>query len=403
MQPTSTPHPRAPRQRRCRAVRRPVPALLLLTAALAAPAYAVENSRLINFDGQTPAAAMTGADGQMTIEPLNGSITMGPNRTYGIGTPGYPTGTTFTVTPAPNATPYRLDVTDQRTTSVTWVSATCMNPSTLALEPCDLSNAALFPRASNPIGGGAYWQISEFFWDSATQELAIYTPGATNQNIQSNGMNILLPPYVREIKFRTTNFGAADSIFGFVYVADAPSVSKSFAPATVQPGGQSTLTINLHNPDLGAPVPGTHVLDQLPAPLQVVSATHTCTGGTLTAPAGGSTIELTGASIPVGDCQITAQVSWPGTASGITACTATPTVTNTITPGTSFGDGQFSTAAGQMATPAEATLSCNAPPPPVDPPVKPTAVPTLDEWGRLLLSALMAVTGLLLFARSRRA
>ncbi|WP_429015149.1 IPTL-CTERM sorting domain-containing protein [Comamonas sp. 4034] len=143
-------------------------------------------------------------------------------------------------------------------------------------------------------------------------------------------------------------------------MADAPSISKAFAPLAVTPGTQSTLTITLKNPGLGAPIPGVSVTDALPAPLKLVSASHTCTGGTLTAAAGSTSVTLTGSTLPVAGCQISAVVEWPGDAAGISACTATPTVTNRITP-----PAQFSTAVGQLNTEALADLSCSYTPPAV--------------------------------------
>lgn len=339
----------------------------LLASSFTFSAYAVENSRLIQFNGQAiplPASSATvsSANGSMTIAPMlaGNGLNFPANQSYGLNVPGYPTGTTFTITPATSAVPHRLGVSDQRTSSTQYISAKCVNPATLALDACDFSNTTLFPRTFNPPGGGAFWQTADVQWDSTNKQLVVTTPGPGNQNIQSTGMYIDLPPYVREVTFRANNYGNADSIFGFVAVADAPSVTKAFAPATAQPGGQSTLTITLKNPDLGAPVPGLNVTDALPAPLQLVSATHTCTGGTLVAAAGSDTLSLVGATIPTAGCQITAQVQWPATSAGINACQATPTVTNTITP-----PAQFNTAIGQMDTPATAPLSCSYTPPQV--------------------------------------
>lgn len=338
--------------------------------------HAVENSRVIQFNGQAapaPASSATvsSANGSMTISPMvaGNGLNFPTSQSYGLNVPGYPNGTTFTVTPATTAVPHRLGVSDQRTSSTQTISAKCVNPTTLALEPCDFGNTTLFPRTFNPPGGGAFYQMADVQWNSTLQQLVVTTPGPGNVNIQSTGMYIDLPPYVREVTFRADNYGNADAIFGFVTVADAPSVTKAFSPAAVQPGGQSTLTITLKNPDLGASVPGVNLTDVLPAPLQLVSATHTCSGGTLTGAAGSGTLSLAGSTIPVGGCQITAQVQWPDTSAGISACQSTPSITNTITP-----PAQFNTAIGQMDAPAAAALSCSYTPPQVSVACLPTEI-----------------------------
>ncbi|MDR2330582.1 MAG: IPTL-CTERM sorting domain-containing protein, partial [Comamonas sp.] len=213
---------------------------------------------------------------------------------------------------------------------------------------------------------GPYTQNTVYNWYGApTNALEPYTPPGGGG--QSNGGYITLPPYVREVTVTAYGSGNPDFSGADLYVADAPSVSKAFAPAAVNPGGQSTLTITLKNPGLGAPIPNMNVTDVLPAPLKIVSASHTCTDGTLTAAAGSSTLSLTGATLPTAGCAITAQVEWPGDAAGISACVATPTVSNRITP-----PAQFNTAVGQLYTEALAALSCAYTPPVVSVACTPT-------------------------------
>ena len=130
------------------------------------------------------------------------------------------------------------------------------------------------------------------------------------------------------------------------------AISKTFAPATVDAGGASTLTITVDNISL-LPVTGLNVTDNLPTPVVVgAAASTTCTGGTLMAAVGSSTVSLTGATLPVGGCTITVPVQWPAASAALCTGTGT-TVTNTITPGSGF-----TTSLGQVNTPATATLSC---------------------------------------------
>ena len=170
----------------------------------------------------------------------------------------------------------------------------------------------------------------------------------------------------------------------------AASVTKSFAPATVAMGGGATLTIrlnNLSNPAMS--LTGAQVQDVLPAPLVIDGTiTRSCTGGTLTGAVGGSTLALSGTTIPTGGCSVTVPVRWPY-AAGAASCPAgaPTTATNTITP-----PAQFSTDQGQSTTPATATLQCDPTLAPVVPPAV-AAVPTLHGALLALLGAALAVFG----------
>ena len=138
-----------------------------------------------------------------------------------------------------------------------------------------------------------------------------------------------------------------------------PKVSKSFDRADVYLGGSDNntlLTITLSN---GTPNPITNVnlTDNLPAPLVVAAGAvgNTCTAGNLIAAVDSSVISNNGFTIPSGGCTITVPVQWPNTDAGRQACISTPSVTNTITPGT-----DFVSPTGQVNTPATASLACHA-------------------------------------------
>ena len=189
-------------------------------------------------------------------------------------------------------------------------------------------------------------------------------------------------------------FAALLSPGGACGVAPA-SVSKAFAPQVVALGGTAMLTITLNNLSNPAQaVSGAQVQDTLPAPLVVSgTATSSCTGGLLTAAVGSADISLAGTIIPVGGCTVTVPVRFPNTAATAGLCPATvpPTaLINTIVP-----PAQFSTARGQDPAPATATLSCDGSLPPVPPPASATtaAVPTLGDWARAGLAALLLLLG----------
>ena len=379
---------------------RPSTIAALLAGCLALSAHAIDNPRRITFTpGTMPAvtappsaATVSNADGSMTIDVLRANLGLffHPTVSYAIVNANMAgQGTQFDITPAANAIPYRLMVQDQRDSSIQYIYADCINPTTQAIETCDLlNNQTLFPRTNFPTSGSPYTQLPVVS-DGGGGWLLVTTPG---NGLQSNGLYIDLPPTVRKVYFYTVNYAnTQDFISGSVLVADTPSVSKTFAPASVTPGEHSTLTITVKGPGFGGgnggtagPVPGLNLTDVLPAPLTVTSASTTCTGGTLTAAPGSNTISLANATLPNDGCTVTVDVQWPGTPTGISACQATPRVTNTIT-----APSQFSTAVGQMATPATADLDCTYVAPPVQN-VKP--VPSLG--GGALLATSLGLLGL---------
>lgn len=339
----------------------------------------------------------------MLVSPLRSNLNLffDSTLTYGVSNNNMAgLGTQFEITPASNAIPYRLMVQDQRTSSYQYIYATCMNPATQALEACDLvNNQTQFPRTNFPASGAPspYTQTA-LASDGGGGWLLITTP--SGGGTQSNGLYIDLPPTVRKVYVYTINYSTnRDFISGSVMMANAPSVRKAFAPATVVPGGNSTLTLTVSGPGFGGgsggtagSVPGLNLTDVLPAPLTVASASTTCAGGTLTAPAGGTTISLANATLPNDGCTVTVDVQWPGTALAISACQATPTVTNTIT-----APGQFNTSVGQMDTPATADLSCSYVPPRVE---SARAVPGMGDWAMLVTS--LGLLGLGFWAGRRR-
>jgi LPXTG-site transpeptidase (sortase) family protein len=106
-------------------------------------------------------------------------------------------------------------------------------------------------------------------------------------------------------------------------------VAKRFSPPAFSAGGTTTLMITLQNPT-GSPYTGVNFIDNLPAPLTVVSMTANTCGGTVSTTA--TSVSLTGGTIPAGNptapgtCTISVQVTAPGgTSSG--------TFTNTIPVG----------------------------------------------------------------------
>ena len=96
-----------------------------------------------------------------------------------------------------------------------------------------------------------------------------------------------------------------------VFSSSPPSISKAFNPVTTTPGGTSTLTLTISNPN-GSPLTGVGFTDALPSGVLVASPnqlTSTC-NGTATATAGSGTVSLTGGTLGAnGTCTVTVSVT----------------------------------------------------------------------------------------------
>ena len=105
-----------------------------------------------------------------------------------------------------------------------------------------------------------------------------------------------------------------------------PAVAKAFLPASIGASGVSRLTVTLSNSNV-AVITGVAVTDNLPSGMTIASlanAATTCAGGSVAATPAGTTLALSGASIPAsGSCTFAAD---------ITVATA-GTYTNTIPAG----------------------------------------------------------------------
>ena len=119
-----------------------------------------------------------------------------------------------------------------------------------------------------------------------------------------------------------------------------PTLSKAFSPTTIAPGGTSTLTIILSNPDPTAASLTAPFTDTLPSGVVISGAASTTCGGVATT--GVSAVTLTGGAIP-----------------GNSSCTVTVPVTAAL--GGNYIDslavGALQTSNGSSAAPAVATLT----------------------------------------------
>ena len=132
-----------------------------------------------------------------------------------------------------------------------------------------------------------------------------------------------------------------------------PTLGKAFNPATINATASSLLTITLSNANSTAATLSAPLIDTLPSGVVIANpanANNTC-GGVVTATAGGTTVTLTGGSIPANNsCTVTADVTAPLGGNYI----------NTLLTGA------LQTSNGNNAAPAVATLTV------IPPPVAPT-------------------------------
>jgi hypothetical protein len=154
-----------------------------------------------------------------------------------------------------------------------------------------------------------------------------------------------------------------------------PTLAKSFTPSSVETAVDSLLTITLGNAGGTAATLTSSLTDSLPSGLVVAptpAAATTCTGGSVTASSGATSVVLSsGAEIPAaGSCTVTVNVR----------ATNAGSYENTI------AEGELQTSSGNNAAPASATLTvtestdpivCSAP---LNHSVAPTSNGTSINW-----------------------
>ncbi len=147
----------------------------------------------------------------------------------------------------------------------------------------------------------------------------------------------------------STNGGTGGTATATLPVELPPTVTKTFAPASIAPGGTSTLTLTFTNPTGNTvTLTGLAISDTYPAGLvnaNTPNRTNTC-GGTSTGSAGGSTLALTtGNSVAAGG-----------------SCTLSITVTAAAGGSYVNTTGNVSSTNGGSDGPATATLAVNLAP-----------------------------------------
>ncbi len=186
-----------------------------------------------------------------------------------------------------------------------------------------LYNVKAIPQL-NRVYGVDFANNRVIVWDSTT-----YAVIAT--------LTVGLNPGANEYNPNSRQFLVANQSSGSVsIIADItpPTISKAFGAASISYNGTTSLSFTITNTNALEPLTGVTFTDVMPAGLVVATnpnITSTC-GGTLTAVAGSSTIQLTGGTLAVaGNCTIKLDVT--GTTPGVKNNTTQPISSTLSGPG----------------------------------------------------------------------
>ena len=161
-----------------------------------------------------------------------------------------------------------------------------------------LGGTSLLTFTGGDLGPGDSCSFSVQLQVPASATAGSYTN--TTSNLTSNGLLVADP--------------ASDAL----QIEPPPTFAKVFAPSAIALSGTSTLTFTIDNSASAVAATSLDFTDNLPAGLQVSGTPNgstTCTGGTLTAVAGSSTVSYTGATVGAGSV-CTVQVDIISTAEG---------------------------------------------------------------------------------------
>jgi hypothetical protein len=198
----------------------------------------------------------------------------------------------------------------------TSLSFTVTNPNVAALTLTGISFADNLPAglttgAVNGVCGGG--SISTSPTNIALFNATLPGGGTCTFSVIVNGVS---PGVMNNVSGTVTS---NESFFGnkasaTLLVVAPPSITKTFSPVKILPGGLSTVTLQITNPNNFVGLTGVAFTDTLPGALVIATPnglTSNC-GGTATATAGSGTISLTGGSISASNsCTVTAAVTGP--------------------------------------------------------------------------------------------
>jgi uncharacterized repeat protein (TIGR01451 family) len=156
-------------------------------------------------------------------------------------------------------------------------------------------NGGTVPPKVGPINGECYFEV----------DITTTVQGNSINTIPANALNASGP------NGAVTNSSPASATLLVESMPNA-TVSKAFAPTTIFVGQNSTLTITINNNSNSINMTNVSLTDVLPSGVTINGAATLsgCGSGTVTAPIGGDTITLTGATVqPTPNCVITVLVT----------------------------------------------------------------------------------------------
>ncbi len=175
--------------------------------------------------------------------------------------------------------------------------------------PAGLVNTATPDGATTCVGGTVTAAV-----DGTSLALSGATiPASGSCTVTVNVTSATAGSYLNDTGAVTTdNAGSGTSASATLTVLDPPTVAKAFTPTEIPVTGTSVLTITLTNPN-ATDITGAAFTDNYPAELVNMATPDgatTCTGGTVTAAVDGTSLALSGATIPAsGSCTVTVNVT----------------------------------------------------------------------------------------------
>lgn len=180
---------------------------------------------------------------------------------------------------------------------LTFENVTAMSAFVQGTVDCSLPSWVNLTTTSGSLGFGGS-QVVPVEFDAAGLSAGTYTATLCIGSNASNLATVVVP-----LTFNVPNGGS-----------QAPTISKAFAPTSVEVNTASTLTITLNNAGPAVSTLSLDLTDTFPSGLVVAAtpaASTTCASGTVTAVAGSGSVSLgTGAQIPAtGSCTVSVDVA----------------------------------------------------------------------------------------------
>ena len=178
------------------------------------------------------------------------------------------------------------------------------------------------PSVSNTCGGsvGANAGASSIAWSNGYLAVGVCT-------IKVNVIATVDNTYTDTVTLDSTAAGNATAASATLTVINPPSMTKSFSPNSIAPGGVSTVTLGLSNPNTNLTLNSVQFTDTLPTGMTVASPANlssTCSG---TAAQSGGAVSLTGATMaPGANCTVTVSVT--SSTVGVATNSVTPSASN---------------------------------------------------------------------------